>query len=140
MSDLRVAISANPTIVAYLEHLLPNAIAVPLEGVTTGIEQVLRDERTDIDAVARFAEEAAAWTIRFPKYSFIAPSPTVFVPVGYAVAKGNTTLRDYLDTWLLNAEAGGTLDALYSYWMLGDVRQTQPPRWSIIRDVLGWVD
>jgi len=140
LPDLRVAISADPTIVAYLEHLLPSATAVPLEGVTAEIEQILRNERADIDAVARFAEEAAAWTIRFPSYSFIAPSPTVFVPAGYAVASGNTTLRDYLDTWLLNAEAGGILDELYRYWMLGEVRHTQPPRWSVIRDVLHWVD
>jgi hypothetical protein len=24
--------------------------------------------------------------------------------------------------------------------MLGQVKETQPPRWSIIRNVLGWID
>jgi hypothetical protein len=43
-----------------------------------------------------------------------------------------------LTTWLLNAEGDGTIDELYGYWMLGEVKQTLPPRWSIIRDLLGW--
>lgn len=32
------------------------------------------------------------------------------------------------------------LDELYRYRMLGEVQQTQPPRWSVIRDVLHRVD
>ena len=46
----------------------------------------------------------------------------------------------YLDTWLLSAKSDGTIDELYRYWMLGEVKNTQPPRWSIIRNVLGWID
>lgn len=34
----------------------------------------------------------------------------------------------------------GTVDTLYRYWMLGRVKETQPSRWSIARDVLGWMD
>ena len=62
------------------------------------------------------------------------------VALGYAVAKSNADLLTFLDTWLLNARTGGTIDALYSYWMLGEVKKTQPPRWSVMRDVLGWGD
>jgi ABC-type amino acid transport substrate-binding protein len=112
---------------------------VPLESVAE-IEAILGNLESDIDAIVRYAEEAAAWSIRFPHYSFITPSPTVFVPAGYAVASGNLSLLEYLEIWLLNAEASGTLDALYRYWMLGEVRESQPPRWSVIRDVLGWID
>ena len=63
-----------------------------------------------------------------------------FLPVGYAVARDDTDLLLYLDTWLLTAKANGTVDELYRYWMLGEVKQTQPPRWSVIRNVLGWTD
>jgi hypothetical protein len=45
-----------------------------------------------------------------------------------------------LDTWLLNAKGNGTVNTLYRYWMLGQVQETQPPRWSVVRDVLGWMD
>ena len=45
-----------------------------------------------------------------------------------------------VNTWLLTARSDGTVDELYRYWMLGHVRETQPPRWSVIHDVLGWTD
>lgn len=61
------------------------------------------------------------------------------MPVGYAVARGDNALLLYLDTWLLNAKLDGTVDALYHYWMLGQVKEVQPPRWSVIRNLLGWI-
>jgi hypothetical protein len=51
---------------------------------------------------------------------------------------GTLTLLQYLDTWLLNVQGDGTVDGLYRCWMLGEVKQTLPPRWSIIRNLLGW--
>jgi ABC-type amino acid transport substrate-binding protein len=139
MPQLRVAVSGGSVIRSHVERFLPSATVVPLESVAE-IEAILGNLESDIDAIVRYAEEAAAWSIRFPHYSFITPSPTVFVPAGYAVASGNLSLLEYLEIWLLNAEASGTLDALYRYWMLGEVRESQPPRWSVIRDVLGWID
>ena len=75
-----------------------------------------------------------------PQFNLVTPTPILLVPFGYAVARGNSDLLLYLDTWLLNAAGDGTIDALYRYWMLGEVAKTQPPRWSIIRNVLGWVN
>ena len=38
-------------------------------------------------------------------------------------------------------EAEGNIDSLYAHWMLGEAARTErPPRWSVIRDVFGWVD
>jgi hypothetical protein len=34
----------------------------------------------------------------------------------------------------------GTLDVLYRYWILGQNAAPQRPRWSVIRNVLHWVD
>lgn len=103
------------------------------------MERILVSGAEDVDAISAFAPEGAAWTILYPNFSLVTPTPALFVPAGYAVARGDTDLLLYLDTWLLNAKTDGTIDALYRYWMLGDVKQTQPPRWSIIRDVLHWI-
>jgi ABC-type amino acid transport substrate-binding protein len=92
----------------------------------------------DADAILMAAEEGAAWTILHPQFHLVAPAPTLLFPFGYAVAHGDSQLLLYLNTWLLNAEGDGTIDGLYRYWMLGEVKQTLPPRWSIIRNVLGW--
>ena len=34
----------------------------------------------------------------------------------------------------------GTLDAAYKYWILGQNAVPHQPRWSIIRNVLHWVE
>jgi hypothetical protein len=46
----------------------------------------------------------------------------------------------FLDTWLDLSRKNGTLDELYRYWILGRDDGAREPRWSVIRDVLHWVD
>jgi len=67
--------------------------------------------------------------------------PTIHIPVSYAVARGNTELLEAVNARLLVEQSRGTVGSLYDYWMLGGATKTEgPARWSIIRDVLGWVD
>jgi len=139
MEGLRVAILDDPSDLALLNYLLPQATTAPYHNKVE-LEQMLAAGAPGVDGIVTFAEEAAAWTLRYPEFSLIAPAPTYFIPSGYAVARGNTDLLRYFDAWLLNAETNGTVDELYRYWMLGQVKATQPPRWSVIRDVLGWID
>jgi ABC-type amino acid transport substrate-binding protein len=138
LSGLEVAVINNRVALDMLRRVLPNATPVPYKDKPE-LAHILAAGAPGIDAVAMFAEEAAAWTIRYPQFSFVPPTPPILIPSGYAVARGNTDLLLYLDTWLLNAKLNGTIDELYRYWMLGQVEATQPPRWSVIRNVLGWV-
>ena len=47
---------------------------------------------------------------------------------------------DAFNAWLTNAKARGVVEASYKYWMLGEATKERTiPRWSVIRDVLGWV-
>ncbi|MEZ5582645.1 MAG: transporter substrate-binding domain-containing protein [Candidatus Competibacteraceae bacterium] len=139
MEGLRVAISDEPVAKKYLAKMLPNAAAVAYQNKQE-MDRILASGAKDVDAIAAFAQKAAAWTILYPTFTIVTPKPTLFIPAGYAVARDDTDLLLYLDTWLLNAKTNGTIDALYRYWMLGEVKQTQPPRWSVIRDVLHWID
>lgn len=69
------------------------------------------------------------------------PQPNIFVPVTYAVARGNRDLLEAVNAWVESEKSRGTIDALYDYWMLGGVvKSDRPPRWSVVRNVLGWVD
>jgi hypothetical protein len=86
------------------------------------------------------AEEATAWTIRYPRFNLVTLEPVLLVPFGYAVARGETELLDFLDAWMINARGSGLLDQLYRYWMLGEIGSVPPPRWSIARNLLGWMD
>ena len=119
--------------------MVPGATPV-LFGDKAELDAILAAGATDVDAVLVVAEEGAAWTVRYPAFSLVIPTPTLFVPFGYSVGRDDEELLRYLDAWLLNARSDGTIDELYAYWMLGQVEGTQPPRWSVIRNVLHWID
>ena len=136
---LRVAIFDDRSSKIFLKQVVPAATPILLRS-KRDVAQLLATDAPGVDAVGMFAEQAAAWTIRHPQFSFVVPSPAIFIPSGYAVARGDLDMLLYLDTWLLNAKLDGTVDELYRFWMLGEVAETQPPRWSVIRNVLGWID
>ena len=45
-----------------------------------------------------------------------------------------------MNAWLLIEAKSGGIDELYDYWVQGKTGHVQPPRWSVVRDVLGWVN
>jgi hypothetical protein len=45
-----------------------------------------------------------------------------------------------MNDWLKIEKATGDIEEIYDYWIQGNTAQTKPPRWSIARDVLGWID
>lgn len=139
MSHFRLLVSENPAVVSFLGRTVSNAIPVVYHSKQE-LDQQLSQGLPDADAVLIAAEEGAAWTILHPQFSLVTPTPTLLFPFGYAVGRGNSDLLLYLDTWLLNAAGDGTVDTLYRFWMLGEVSKIKPPRWSIVRDVLGWVN
>ena len=49
-------------------------------------------------------------------------------------------MRDFLEYWITLKRNDGTIQAYYEHWILGRSRHAVEPRWSVIRDVLGWVD
>jgi hypothetical protein len=56
------------------------------------------------------------------------------------VPKGDIETMHVVSNWIDLKRNDGTIDALYDYWMLGGASRPREPRWSIIRNVLGWVD
>jgi hypothetical protein len=56
-----------------------------------------------------------------------------------AVAGFDIVLDDTLNTWITLLKMDGTIDKLFDHWMLGKSSSLKKPRWSIIRDVLHWV-
>jgi len=65
----------------------------------------------------------------------------MFQPVGYAVAPGSDDLLKTLKAWLTAEQAKGAVDKIYEYWTLGEAtKREKPPRGSVIRNVLHWVD
>jgi hypothetical protein len=95
----------------------------------------------ELDAYLFAAEIGAAWTLLYPQYTIAVPRPDVVsIPLAWTVARGDLETARFLDTWLELKRAGGTLDRLRDRWILGRQAAAHRPRWSVLRDVLGWRD
>ena len=109
-------------------------------GVVDSPRSFARGE-TELDAVLFTAEAGSAWTLLYPSFSVAIPQPDVVkVPMAYALPAGETELADYVNAWIEMTKRDGTIDRLYAHWILGEGAQSTEPRWSVIRDVLHWVE
>jgi ABC-type amino acid transport substrate-binding protein len=137
---LHIGLDAAGESIALLRDILPGARLLPIRDMVEQ-DRILAAGAEGIDAIADMAEEGAAWTVLYPSFNIVVPQPAVNIPVSYAVARGNSDLLEAIDAWLVAEKARGTIGSLYDYWMLGGAVKTERPRrWSVIRDVLGWVD
>ena len=62
------------------------------------------------------------------------------MPVVLALPANDPAFRLFVNDWLRVAESMGRLDTAHDRWILGRETATGEPRWSVIRNVLGWVD
>lgn len=138
--SLRVGVEDVPGSIPRLRNFTANAEIVPIKSMEQQLK-LLESESVDIDAIADMAEEGAALTVLYPNFTLVVPRPTVYIPAAYAVAVGNYDLLKGFNAWLLAKQAEGTVDKLYRHWMLGGAAEAEKaPRWSVIRNVLGWVE
>mgnify|MGYP001829038616 FL=1 len=95
----------------------------------------------ELDAFLVPAENGSAWTLLHPEYTIVVPQPApVKVPAAFGMAMDAGELADAVNEWVVFAENEGMIDRAYDYWILGQGAKDTRPRWSIARDVLGWVD
>jgi ABC-type amino acid transport substrate-binding protein len=52
----------------------------------------------------------------------------------------SSELARLIDTWIDLKRYDGTIQQNFDYWILGLDAEERPPRWSVLRNVLGWVD
>lgn len=94
-----------------------------------------------LDALLVEVEIGTAWSLLHPEYTVVVPPSSVLkMPSGFAVAKGQHTLAALLGRWIAAKRATGEIQTAYDYWILGKGAEKKPPRWSIGRDVLGWLE
>lgn len=134
---LTIAVPDVPYYVGRLRKRLPRAHF----RTARTIEALFRLGPGEADALGLPAERASAWTLRYPQFAVVVPSPDLIkVPLAFAMPRGEPDLAVLVNTWIDLKRSDGTVDELYRYWILGRTRETEAPRWSIIRDVLHWVE
>jgi Na+/H+-dicarboxylate symporter len=120
-----------------LREWLPDATVVSIGSP----REFFRGGFENLDALLYPAEAGSAWTLVYPRFSVAVPQPEVVqVPMAYAVPRGEREMIDFIDRWIELKKKDGTIQALFEHWILGRGTLSEAPRWSILRDVLHWVD
>jgi len=120
-----------------LARLVPDAEIVRIESPRT----YFRGGFESVDALVFVAESGSAWTLVYPAFSVTVPMPDLIkVPLAYPVPKGSPELATFVNRWIELKRKDGTIDRLFRHWILGKGAEQTEPRWSIARNVLGWID
>lgn len=138
MQDLSLGIvQADPAFLRQIQSRLPDAKL----HMMSSPRQFLRGRRPELDAVVHSAEGGSAWTLIYPAYAIVVPHPILYkVPLGYPVPPGDEDWWRYVSEWISLKRKNGSIDALFDHWIRGAGAEPVEPRWSIIRDVLHWVE
>lgn len=103
--------------------------------------EFLRGQRPELDAVVYSAEGGSAWTLLYPGFTVIVPKPNlIHVPLAYVLPQGDSQWGSYVSQWVELKKKDGTVEDLYDHWILGSGAGSTEPRWSVIRNVLHWVE
>jgi ABC-type amino acid transport substrate-binding protein len=104
-------------------------------------EHFFEGAHSDLDAVLGFAEVATAWSLLHPEYSVVIPRDLLIQrPLAIAMAPDADELARFIDEWVVLQKARGNVQSAYDYWIQGKGAESRPPRWSILRNVFGWID
>jgi len=132
---------AIPNLAYYIDHVKIRAPELKLAPADTVSQIEAHLKRETFDAVVMPAESGSVLTLLYPKYTVVVPEPGVIkIPLAYPVARRDQDWANFINTWIELKRRDGTIDALYSHWILGKQAGTRQPRWSIIRNVLHWVE
>jgi Na+/H+-dicarboxylate symporter len=128
---------------------LPYFIA-PVKARAPELKFQLLDTMKEIDdgmkegrfgAIALPAERGSVLTLLNPKYTVVVPEPgTIKIPLAYPLAGRDQDWAYFVNTWLELKRRDGTIEALYHHWIFGKQTGKRQPRWSIIRNLLHWVE
>lgn len=118
-----------------LGNLIPRATFVEVDSP----QDYFEGRHPELDAMLYGAEGGAAWTIEYPSFQVVVPQGVVRrQPIAFAVGRAHEDLADFLSNWIQLKKSSGEFDQLYDHWILGRDSTLKPPRWSVLRDVLGW--
>jgi Na+/H+-dicarboxylate symporter/ABC-type amino acid transport substrate-binding protein len=135
-SDLRIGIARTGDAAPIVRSLMPGVETVTV----ASLQSFLESGGIQADAAVWTAEGGAAWSLLYPQFSVVLIRPVFQAPVGYPVARGNEAFAQLVSSWIQFATAGGYTQRLYDHWILGRDAVQRAPRWSVVRDVLGWVE
>ncbi len=130
-------VQSDPAFMRQLQLGLPTSELVQVRSP----RGFLRGNRPDLDAVVYSAEGGSAWTLIYPEYTVVVPeSSRTLVPAAYPLPRDDESWARYVNLWITLKKKDGTVARLFDHWIRGGGAASDEPRWSVVRNVLGWVD
>jgi ABC-type amino acid transport substrate-binding protein len=131
-----IAVASDQEFAALVEVSIPYAKIVRLDRY----DSFLDGRRPEICALFTTAETGSALTLLHPSYSVVIPSDLkITIPCVFVLSGNDAAMQQFLNNWILLRQKNGILDRLYDHWILGKTAERRGPRWSVLRNVLGWV-
>ena len=123
------------------KHLLENTIDnVNLVSVASP-RAFLKGNKPDLDGIIYSAEGGSAWTLLYPSYTVVVPEPgNIKLSMSYPLPKGDVDWKRFVSQWVEIKQKEGTIPSLFDHWIQGKGAEDTTPRWSVIRNILHWVD
>ena len=118
-----------------VREVYPNAQIVALDTPYDFFEKNI----PNLDAILMTAEAGSSWTLLYPKFHAVVIKPeTHKFHLAYPIAGGDRALADIIDKWVLMGKDSPSVQRKYDYWIMGVGAEEKTPRWSVLRNVLGW--
>lgn len=133
----KIAVLKGSSFEAYAKEIFPHKEMIYLESY---------DEFESCESqVALLWEEveASAWMLTHRNFRIIFYDPPLgYDTLSYAIRNDSDRFLLYLNRWLELKKSEGFTDKQYDLWIKGktEIAAIPEPRWSIIRNVLHWVD
>jgi Na+/H+-dicarboxylate symporter/ABC-type amino acid transport substrate-binding protein len=137
MQGLSIAvIKDSPNFLERFKKLFPNAEIVELNNY----EEYFASDK--VDALFTTTEQGSIFALIHPDYDVAQVEPADFYKVllAYSVAKDEDSLLNLINYWIKMEEEYGGLNDKYNYWILGEGAHQKQSRWSVVKDVLHWID
>lgn len=114
-------------------HFLP-AQLVPIHGFKAFLEG-------QVDAIMWSELPAYIWCIGNPEYTTLSYNKELGLKFfSYPVRTASSDMIQFMNQWLHLKIQSGFTDEQINYWIHGKPAASKEPRWSIIRNVLHWVN
>ena len=130
-------VQSDPAFSRWIQAGLPLAKIVEIESPRS----FLRGSQPELDAVVYSAEGGSGWTLIYPDFSIVVPNGlNVKIPMSYPLPRGDEEWTRFVSAWVDMNIKNGIVDRLFTHWIGGGGAKPKEPRWSVIRDVLHWVE
>jgi len=102
--------------------------------------EYFKTKNKEVDAYLFSAESGGAWTIIYPEFKVVIPQPVIIkLPMTYPLVNNKNWIL-FVNTWIELKQKDATINQLFSHYIEGKGADIIEPRWSIIKDVLHWVE